>query len=53
MPYVFTNLKRFPTSTKQVRPPELVATTDDAAYSFPWVLFNKLFDGTFATETDF
>jgi hypothetical protein len=53
MPYVFTNLKRFPTSTKQVRPPELVATTDDAGYSFPWVLFNKLFDGTFATEADF
>jgi hypothetical protein len=53
MPYVFTNLKRFPTTTKQVRPPELVATTDDAGYSFPWVLFNKLFDGTFATETDF
>jgi hypothetical protein len=53
MPYVFTNLKRFPTSTKQVRPPELVATTDDAGYSFPWVLFNKLFGSTFATVTDF
>ena len=53
MPFVFANLKRFPTGTKQAKPPELEATTDPAGYSFPWILFNKLFDGTFATETDF
>jgi hypothetical protein len=35
---IFANLKRFPR--------ELVATNDPAGYSFPWVLFNELFDGT-------
>ncbi len=53
MPFVFANLKRFPRSTKQAQPPELEATSDPAGYSFPWVLFNKLFDGSFATDTDF
>ncbi len=53
MPFVFANLKRFPTTSKQAKPPELEATTDPAGYGFPWILFNKLFDGSFATESDF
>src|SRR5207244_775810 len=50
MPYVFANLKRFPLSTKQVAVPELETTTDPAGYSFPWIMFNKLFDGSFHSE---
>lgn len=38
MPLILANLKRFPS--------EMEATTDLAGYSFPWVLFNDLFDGT-------
>lgn len=53
MPFVFANLKRFPAGTKLPKPPELEATTDPAGYSFPWILFNKLFEGSFASETDF
>jgi hypothetical protein len=53
MPFVFANLKRFPAGTKLPKPPELEATTDPAGYGFPWILFNKLFDGSFATVTDF
>ena len=52
MPFIFANLKRFPATTKESKPPELEATTDPAGYGFPWILFNKVFDGSFATETD-
>lgn len=45
MPFVFANLKKFPR--------EFEATTDPAGYRFPWVLFNKLFDGSFRLEPDF
>src|SRR5437763_14476636 len=51
MPFVFANLKQFPASTKQAKTPELEATTDPAGHGFPWILFNKLFDDTFATDT--
>ncbi|PYV15545.1 MAG: hypothetical protein DMG21_14790 [Acidobacteria bacterium] len=37
IPVIFANLKRFPR--------EIEATTDLAGYTFPWVLFNELFDG--------
>jgi len=37
IPFIFANLKRFPR--------EIEATTDLAGYTFPWVLFNELFDG--------
>ena len=45
LPYVFVNLKRFPR--------EFEATTDPGGYRFPWILFNKLFDGSYRTEVDF
>jgi len=45
MPFIFANLKRFPR--------EIEATTDLAGYKFPWVLFNKLFDGSIQNEPDF
>ncbi|HXD85245.1 MAG TPA: DUF262 domain-containing protein [Urbifossiella sp.] len=53
MPFFFANLKSFPSGTKQAKPPELEATNDPAGYGFPWILFNKLFDSRFVTETDF
>lgn len=45
MPYILANLKRFPS--------EIEATTDLAGYSFPWVLFNKMFDGSYQNEPEF
>ncbi len=44
MPFVFANLKKFPR--------DFEATTDPAGYRHPWVLFNKLFDGSFRLEPD-
>jgi len=44
MPYVFVNLKP--------KEKELEATFDPAGYSFPWVLFNELFDGSFHNKLD-
>src|SRR6266404_2842786 len=38
MPFLLANLKRFPR--------EIEATTDVAGYTFPWVLFNEIFDGS-------
>ncbi len=45
LPYVYANLKQFPK--------EFEATTDPAGYHFPWVLFNKLFDGSYRNEAEF
>ncbi len=45
LPYLFVNLKRFPR--------EFEATTDPGGYRFPWILFNKLFDGSYRNEADF
>lgn len=45
MPYILANLKRFPI--------EFEATTDLAGYSFPWILFNKMFDGSYQSEAEF
>lgn len=45
MPFVFANLRRFPR--------EFESTTDPAGYGFPWILFNKLFDGSYRNEAEF
>lgn len=45
LPFVFANLKRFPK--------EFEATTDPGNYSYPWILFNKLFDGSYRSEPQF
>jgi len=42
MPYIYTNLKKFPN--------EMEATDTQSGYNFPWVLFNKLFDGTLSDD---
>jgi hypothetical protein len=43
--FIFVNLRRFPRA--------LEATTDVAGYRFPWVLFNRLFDGSLQKEPEF
>src|SRR2546422_4380838 len=48
MPYVLVNLKRVST-----RNSELEATTDLAGYTFPWVLFNRLLDGSYLSVPEF
>ncbi len=48
MPYILVNLKRVNKGSL-----ELEATTDLAGYAFPWVLFNKLFDGSYLREPEF
>lgn len=45
LPYIYANLKHFPK--------EFEATTDPSGYHFHWVLFNKLFDGSYRNEAEF
>lgn len=44
LPYVFVNLKRFPR--------DIEAAADPTGYKFPWMLFNKLFDGSYRAEAE-
>jgi hypothetical protein len=43
LPYVFVNVKTF----------EFEATTDPAGWRFPWIVFNRLFDGSYRSELGF
>jgi hypothetical protein len=43
LPYVFVNVKNF----------EFESTTDPTGYSYPWIVFNKLFDGSYRSEPGF
>jgi hypothetical protein len=45
MPYIIVNLKRFPK--------EIEASTDPMLNKFPWVLLNRLFDGTIQSDPSF
>ncbi len=45
MPYIYINLKRFPK--------EMEATDAPTGYSFPWVLYNKLFDGSLLNDVNY
>jgi hypothetical protein len=45
MPYIFVNLKRFPK--------EFEATTDLSGYTFPWILFNEMYDGSYHQDPKF
>ena len=45
LPFIFVDLRRLPR--------EIEATTDVASYKFPWVLLNKLFDGSTQRDSDF
>ncbi len=48
MPFVLANVKRV-----TARSWELEATSDLTGYRFPWVVFNKLFDGSYMREPEF
>lgn len=45
MPQIFINLKRFPNETE--------ATDTSAGYSYPWILYNSMFDGSLINSTDY
>jgi hypothetical protein len=45
MPLIYINLKKFPN--------EIEATQTPAGYRFPWVLYNKLFDGSVFNSVEY
>lgn len=45
MPFIYVNLKKLRR--------EIEATTDSGGYKYPWVLMNRLFDGSFVRDADF
>lgn len=44
MPFVFANLKKFPRDFE---------AKEDPSADFPWILFNKLFDGSFSSDPQY
>jgi hypothetical protein len=45
MPSIYVNLKKLPR--------EMEATADAGGYKYPWVLLNRLFDGSFERDAEF
>jgi hypothetical protein len=45
MPFIYINLKKLPR--------EMEATTDSGGYNYPWVLMNRLFDGSIERDEEF
>jgi hypothetical protein len=45
MPYIYVNLKKLPR--------EMEATTDSGGYNYPWVLMNRLYDGSIERDDEF